>query len=180
MPKNKLYPSVYDIPMDGNLGDALAHLVDFTDEDSYTTLGRNYSIAVSRVIAVAWSPGRLARARRLLDEGSKPPPIVVERYRIKRTSRYWYVLTDGNHRTMAARMAGREKIKAHVVGECTLYPDRFVTKDAYLWKIDGDSMRMVSHELSLPVLQILKRLGVSDHEAYLNKEYKKLWKKKSV
>jgi len=95
-------------------------------------LGHTAAIAVDRVAAWAWNPGRLARAERLLAAGHQAPPITV--------SRYWlhgealYTVADGMHRTVAARQAGRQRIRAKITSEIECHPEHFV--------IDGASGRL--------------------------------------
>jgi hypothetical protein len=85
------------------LSDVLVLLADL--DDARILPRRTVSIAVERVLAWSWNPGRLERCQRLLAEGEKAPPIHVNRYRLNGLT--WYVVSDGRHRTVAAREAGR-------------------------------------------------------------------------
>src|SRR5215472_17307635 len=64
-----------------------------------------------RIIAEARAPQRLQRARKMLAGGMRLPTIIVTGYRLGR--RYWYIPSDGIHRTVAAREAGR-RIRARI------------------------------------------------------------------
>ena len=61
--------------------------------------------------AEAWNESRAATARKKLERGMEPPPIDVYVYPdLKRVS-----LSDGNHRLVAAREAGKPSIRVRWV-----------------------------------------------------------------
>lgn len=123
---------------------------------------RREQIPLDQVLAVAWSDARLERCRRLLAEGSTPDPIQVSRYRVGEA--VYYTLSDGNHRAVAAKMAGHTLIVAEVEGECTCTCDQFAVDEAtgWLWKdvSPGVQERVNTHRLSVDEITALKRLGV--------------------
>lgn len=90
-------------------------------DNTYRPLNYTHTISVDRVLANAWNEGRLKRASQLLAEGHKAPPIHVNRL-IWRGEAF-YIVTDGNHRTVAARLASQERITARLYGEATCIPD---------------------------------------------------------
>ena len=69
---NNLSPSV--------LSDVLVMLADL--DDARILPRRTVSIAIDRVLAWSWNPGRLERCKQKLAEGEKAPPIHVNRYRL--------------------------------------------------------------------------------------------------
>ena len=101
---------------------AISRLEDATDKEDHAG-----SVNPRRVVAVAWSSGRLERARRLLEEGQTPPPIEVSRYRLEGRPDCWlYVPSDGMHRARAAQLAGRKRIGARIGGEILCRPQRYL------------------------------------------------------
>ena len=62
------------------LSDVLVLLADL--DDAHTLSRRTVSIAIDRVLAWSWNPGRLERCQQKLAEGEKAPPIHVNRYRL--------------------------------------------------------------------------------------------------
>lgn len=121
-------------------------------------------IKVARVVAVAWNLGRLEDCRSRLRAGEKPPAINVSRYRISK--KIFYTLSDGNHRTIAARETGHSTIKAQVEGECTVEINQFMLEPAEgrLWmQVQGQpgTQVMVNHvRLKPEVVAVLGALGV--------------------
>ena len=87
-------------------------------DDSRDLNRRAMNIPVHRILATAWNPGRLARCERLLAEGRTPPPVYLSRYML--AGQNWYTVSDGQHRTIAARNAGRKRIRAVVSCEYAL------------------------------------------------------------
>ncbi len=125
-------------------------------------LGHTAAIAVDRVVAWAWNPGRLARAERLLAAGHQAPPITV--------SRYWlhgealYNVSDGMHRTMAARQAGRQRIRARITSEIECHPERHLLESANgkLWlETPGDQwLKLVMWDIEPELAAALLAVGV--------------------
>jgi hypothetical protein len=85
-----------------------------------------------RILAEAWHDGRLAEAKRRLAAGEKAPAIRVVGYRWNSD---WtiYDPSDGIHRTIAARDAGR-RVKAKITGYNHIRPQQFVLCDFDLWR----------------------------------------------
>lgn len=126
---------------------------------------RTVSIAVDRVLAWSWNPGRLERCKQKLAEGEKPPPIHVNRYRLN--GLIWYVVSDGRHRTVAAKEAGRTRIAAVVGSETDCHPGRYRLDCAgrRLWQEHHDDrfghcLKLVADELSTETMTALLAVGV--------------------
>ena len=126
---------------------------------------RTVSIAVERVLAWSWNPGRLERCQRLLAEGEKAPPIHVNRYRVNGLT--WYVVSDGRHRTVAAREAGRQRIAAIVGSETECHPHRYRLDVAgrRLWQQHhddrfGDCLKLAADDLTSETMTTLLAAGV--------------------
>jgi hypothetical protein len=81
------------------------------------------SVYVDRILCTAWNEGRLKRAKRLLEQGQTPPAIQLAAYKLYEQT--WYTVSDGIHRTVSYREAGRKRILAHVAGYEICVPDRF-------------------------------------------------------
>ena len=152
---NNLSPSV--------LSDVLVLLADLDDARSLPR--RTVSIAVERVLAWSWNPGRLERCQRLLAEGEKAPPIHVNRYRLNGLT--WYVVSDGRHRTVAAREAGRQRIAAVVGSETDCHPGRYRLDVAgrRLWQQHhddrfGDCLKLAAADLPIETMTALLAAGV--------------------
>jgi len=92
------------------------------DLDTCQSLNHVAAVAVDRVAAFAWNPGRLERCRRLLAAGEKAPPVHLSRYWLH--GQALYTVSDGMHRTVAAREAGRRRIRARIGGECWCAPEQ--------------------------------------------------------
>lgn len=130
---------------------------------------RTVRIAVDRVLAWSWNPSRLERCRQKLAEGEKAPPIHVNRYRLNGLT--WYVVSDGRHRTVAAREAGRTRIAAVVGSETNCHPDRYQLEieDRLLWQKYNDDcfgycLKLVAGELSDETIAALLAAGVPCEE----------------
>ena len=137
-------------------------LVLVTDFDSFRPLNRLTSVSVRRVLADAWNDFRLERARRRLAAGESAPPISVVRHWLH--GQPYYVVSDGNHRTIAARDAGRCRIRAHISSEATCTPTRFVLDSAAgrLWeRTDSPCLRLVKDALNDDLMTLLVAIGVA-------------------
>lgn len=152
---NRFDPSV--------LSDVLVLLADL--DDARTLSRRTVSIAVERVLAWSWNPGRLERCQQKLAEGEKAPPIHVNRYRLNGLT--WYVVSDGRHRTVAAREAGRKRIAAVVGSETDCHPERYRLDcaDRRLWQEHNDArfghcLKLVTDDLTSETMTVLLALGV--------------------
>ena len=145
------------------LSDVLVLLADL--DDARILPRRTVSIAVERVLAWSWNPGRLERCQRLLAEGEKAPPIHVNRYLMNRQT--WYVVSDGRHRTVAAREAGRQRIAAIVGSETDCHPGRYRLDVAgrRLWQQHhddrfGDCLKLAADDLTSETMTTLLAAGV--------------------
>ena len=145
------------------LSDVLVLLADL--DDAHTLSRRTVSIAVERVLAWSWNPGRLERCQQKLAEGEKAPPIHVNRYRLNGLT--WYVVSDGRHRTVAAREAGRTRIAAVVGSETHCHPERYRLDcaDRRLWQEHNDArfghcLKLVTDDLTSETMTVLLALGV--------------------
>ena len=105
------------------LAGALAALSDSRDWTTHSRPTRPHAIAIARVLSEAWSPDRLERSSERLLNGEKAPPISVVRYRLH--GRSWYAVSDGNHRTEAARSTGRTYIRALIGGTYIIDLDEY-------------------------------------------------------
>lgn len=93
-------------------------LVATADHDNtWQPLNYIHAISTDRVLAMAWNDFRLQRAIQRLADGEKAPPIHVSRYWLYGEA--YYILSDGNHRAIAARNAGHKFIMARISGEAT-------------------------------------------------------------
>ena len=144
------------------LAAVLPHLIELEDSRD---VGHTAAISVDRVVAWAWNEGRLERATRLLAAGEKAPPI--------RVSRYWlhgealYSVADGMHRTIAARQAGRQRIRAVIGSEVQCHPERYLIELATgrMWRAPepGDRwLKMVSCDIAPEVAAALVAVGVRE------------------
>lgn len=122
-----------DKPSLALLGEVLPHLID-PNAPFERHPGRIMDVPVDAVCSAPWSVGRLARCRELLAAGKVAPPVDLTEVRVGRE--VFYLLTDGNHRTEAARLAGHETIRAEV--DCTVTVGRHIfSRDTYgegLWR----------------------------------------------
>ena len=127
-------------------------LVATQNHDTWQPLNYTHAIATDRVLAAAWNDYRLQRAIQRLADGEKAPPIHVSRYWLYGEA--YYILSDGNHRTIAARNAGRKYITARISGETTSH-----LHDCYLEVLSGRLWRYGGATLMARHLQIhLRRL----------------------
>jgi hypothetical protein len=95
-----------------------------------------------RILAEAWHAGRLADAKARLSAGERAPAISVVGYRWDSD---WtiYEPSDGIHRTVAARDAGK-RVKAKITGYHYVRPAQFLVCDDDLWRrVSGDRLEHV-------------------------------------
>lgn len=100
------------------------------------------SIDPWRVCTKAWHSGRLQECKRRLLAGENAPPIWVSRYWL--TGEAVYVLSDGHHRTMAARFYAKDRIAALIVWECEVDATHLVLSYSDAWDYEdvGRGKRM--------------------------------------
>ena len=125
--------------------------------------GHTASIALSRVLAWAWAPGRLERCRERLAAGERAPAIEVSRYLLQGDA--YYTVSDGRHRATAAREAGHTRIRARIGSECRCEPGKcwLDTQSGSLWREQPGKgwLTLVSvGTLSPEVQQALLSVGV--------------------
>ncbi len=122
-------------------------------------------IPVEQVLVAPWHAGRLVECVEKLQAGENPPAIVV--VGIQLGEKLYYSISDGNHRTLAARICGRIKIKAEIHGKYVIPPlDRFYLHDRLVWRYEDDFHQVATlesfGELSDDVILILEGLGVTN------------------
>ena len=138
------------------------------DLDTWRPLDRVVAVSVVRVLAVAWNPGRLARCKQRLAAGERAPALHVSRYWLH--GEPWYLLSDGNHRAVAAREAGLTRIRARIGGEVWCDPANHVLDDRrQLWRkiVDerfGPCLRMVPVDVDDELAAALLAVGVEGVE----------------
>ena len=115
----------------------------------------------ARILAKAWHKGRLADCRERLAAGEQAPAISVVGFRIGRGA-VLYDVSDGMHRTIAHREAGR-KIKARISGYYRIEPSRYVLWRGHLWRQEKNRLYRADLEpVPEKLWQILQVLGVQD------------------
>lgn len=136
-----------------------AHLLTLLrDEASPWGRGNPCPIAISACLAEAWRPDRLARCAALLAEGSEAPPVSAIAYRLGKS--LFFDLSDGNHRVIAARHAGRKTIRAAVGGLYILDPAAFGVRNGCLWRHEGNGRWRFVWDVEPRDVEPLIRLGV--------------------
>ncbi len=135
------------------------------DLESAKSLGYVAAVAVDRVAAYAWHEGRLARCRQHLAAGEKAPPVHLSRYWLH--GQAFYTVSDGMHRTVAAREAGRQRIRAKIGGECWCTPEQhwLSRSTGRLWREvqpGGHRLTLVMCDIEPELADALLAVGVSD------------------
>lgn len=126
-------------------------------------MGLLRSVPVQAIFATAWHPGRLEQCRSLLAEGKRPPPIKVVGLRRLDRRQTMFVVSDGMHRTVAARKAGKKLIRAEIEGWSICDPRSFILWKNVLWNTVSDypHHRQANHRPLTPeVASALVDLGV--------------------
>lgn len=82
-------------------------------------LNQKQTISVDRVLSKPWNKWRLALALAHLEARHQASPVLVNAYKVEGIG-YWYIVTDGVHRTTAAKMMGQIEIEAEVIREIVL------------------------------------------------------------
>lgn len=136
-----------------------------SDLDSWRDLSHRGRVSVGRVMSYCWHPGRLERCLDKAEEGTKPPPIHVIRVNVGRgrSREAYYIPSDGNHRTEAARKLGRERIYATISGEYEARPEYFAldVPARKLWRTVGRGVyTLIRADLSDEVIAVLRALHV--------------------
>lgn len=153
-------PQPFDhIPLPTDL--RIAVLLALSDAAERRVLNRRMTIPLARTLASAWSTQKLANCRALRAAGQTAPPILVTRYRLHDTD--WYVVGDGNHRTVAAQEDGEERIDALVGSQVACVPAQYRI-DAHtgvLWRnrTDGHPVA-IAQEMAPTFVQALRQAGV--------------------
>ena len=107
----------------------------------WTSSGVVRRIDPNLVLAEAWRPDRLRRCRDRLVAGEQAPAISVVGFRLSRR-RVFYGVSDGMHRTVAHREAGR-KVKAKIGGYYPVEPTRYALWRSHLWRREDGGLRML-------------------------------------
>lgn len=102
---------------------------------AWTSSGVVRQLNPGQVLAEAWRPDRLDRCREHLAAGEQAPAIAVVGFRLRRR-RVLYGVSDGMHRTVAHREAGR-KVKARIGGYYLVQPARYALYQDHLWLCEG-------------------------------------------
>ncbi len=126
--------------------------------DDWTTAKVTRWIDPAYVLAEPWSPPRLTDCRELLAAGDDAPAIDVVSYQLGKNA-VLYGVTDGMHRTTAAREAGRQ-VRAKIEGYWRVEPARYVLWHKSLWKREADHLEQSPWHESKDVIAVLIALGV--------------------
>jgi uncharacterized ParB-like nuclease family protein len=131
--------------------------------DDSRVLGHVRSISVAKVMAWAWHPGRLERCKARLAAGERPPAIEVGRYWLQGES--YYLVSDGHHRTVAAREAGCSRIRARIGSENWCRPEICWLDQTILWREHdhaefGRVLKMAFNPVEPSLAEALTRVGV--------------------
>lgn len=105
------------------------------ESHAWVRTDKTVPLPINRILAEAWKPIRLERCRELLREGKRPPPVNATGMRFKLGSRRvtLWSLSDGNHRTIAAKEAGETHVQSKVAGHYAVDPSRCRIMDGKLW-----------------------------------------------
>lgn len=138
-------------------------LLDFTTAECQV-VDQIRSILIREVVAQAWNPARLEDCQRRLAAGQVAPPIEAEEYFVG-NDRY-YLLTDGNHRTIARRIAGKRTIRAIIKGENQTTPERtwIIGQDAWRETETVGCLKLIRRNLSEPERAMLIQLGAQQKD----------------
>lgn len=109
--------------------------------DDWTTSDAVRWLDPKLILAESWKSHRLQRCCEQLAAGLQAPPIAVVGFRLGRR-RVLYGVSDGMHRTVAHREAGR-KVKARIGGYHLIEPARHALWKDHLWRREGQGLRMI-------------------------------------
>lgn len=142
------------------LADVVVLLVEFGAADTTIFERRVRAISVDKVLAWAWRPDRLLRCAERLADGERAPEIHVNRYLLHGVA--YYTVSDGHHRTIAARQAGQRRIRARIGSESVCHPERYWldARQRRLWLNEGQRSRLAASDLSEAVMAALSDAGV--------------------
>lgn len=134
-----------------------------SDLNDFIRIDKVQRIAIKRVLAHLWHEGRMKDCLARLESGEKAPPIHVCGYILHDEA--WYTVEDGNHRTLAAREAGKTQISAKVGGITVCKPKLYTIYDHILWKHLKDNIwSQIQTGLSEELEQALIQTGVKHVE----------------
>jgi len=156
-------PSRLELPMRTLPSNVLtALLITLARVDAAVVVRQRASIPLNHTLASAWSAAKLRRCRALLAAGHTPPPVRVTQYQLNADT--WYVVGDGNHRTVAAREAGHSHIDAIIGSRAVCHPHAFRVDAArrLLFQRGGQSeCVLVAAELDSAFIRALRQAGVA-------------------
>lgn len=109
--------------------------------DGWATSGAVRWLDPKLVLAESWAPYRLLRCREQLAAGLQAPPIAVVGFRLGRRQ-VFYGVSDGMHRTVAHREAGR-KVKARIGGYHRVEPTPHALWQDHVWRREEQGLRMI-------------------------------------
>jgi len=135
-----------------------------TNHERSRTLGHTAAVSVDRVMAWAWKPARLHRCAERLAAGERAPAVHLSRYWLHGEA--WYTVSDGHHRTIAARQAGLRRIRAKIGGESWCEPERcwLDTTSGRLWRAvqpGGQVLSLVMDGIEAELAEALLAVGVN-------------------
>lgn len=117
-------------------------------------------ISTERVLSCPWNEERLAESLAYIKLGHQtPPPIQVDVYILGKNN-YWYTVTDGMHRTTAAKMNGIKQIPARVSSEFLMPLNYFVLFDGHLFYLGDKAPICLSQGKPERYFYELEKIGI--------------------
>lgn len=89
------------------------------------------------VLATAWDADRLKDSVNLLAQGREAPPVNICAIRFPELPTF-YMVTDGMHRIVAARLAGKKGVSAVFAGGWVCDPSQMKIVNGVMMKRDGE------------------------------------------
>ncbi|MDE8347097.1 MAG: hypothetical protein POH28_13135 [Acidocella sp.] len=142
------------------LVDDFAYAIKFlADGGSSETIKRD--VNPRHVLAQAWNLNRLEDATKRARENIFDGPVRVVGFQFPGLPDL-YLVNDGMHRTVAARLAGRPLISATILGHWFCNPACAAIRGRFLYVSDGYG-GFRRRQIDKEVMDILRGLGVVDH-----------------
>lgn len=117
------------------------------------------SVNPSYILAQAWRSDRLHTSRWKLHLDEKAPRVELNEIRYDGLPTYYSVL-DGNHRTTAARLVGKQSIEAILHRKLRCEPHAFMIEDAVLIPMTEQEPLETAHRMGRSMVDLLEALGV--------------------